>query len=123
MRRTRKKTVKKADLNTRAGKFLTARYVKGMNKQQAAETVGLDPRNVNMLEKTQVYQALEKKYFRDELAKQIGLDSIAGELIKNIVQDEDRGAKNKAIEIALSKIEPDKHSDNTDNERVYVILK
>lgn len=118
----RKKVVKKADLNSTAGKFLLARQ-KYKTKGEAALAVGIDPRNVNKLENTQMYQAVEKKYFRDAIADVITLESVALELKKNIEQDNELGAKNKAIEIYLSKVEPDKVSDNSENERVFVIVK
>ncbi len=124
MIKTRKKKVNKADLkNTNAGKYLTARHKKGMNKSQAAQEIGIDPRNVPQLEKTEVYQALEKKYFKDDLTDVISMRQIAEKLADNIMQDKDKGASNAAIKIALDKLEPDRVSDNAENERVFVIIK
>ncbi len=110
----------KIDMKSKAGKYFLA-LQKGSTKKEAALTVGIDPRNVNKLEDTQMYQAIEKKYFKDELLDQITLTGLAQELLKNIVQDTDRGAKNKAIEIALSKLEPEKAPKDAD-EKVLIVI-
>lgn len=118
----RKVGKKKPNLNSKAGKFFIAR-AQGHNKAEAAAIVGIDPRNVAQLERTQNYQAIEKKYSISEaILKQISLDEIAIELVKNILQDEDRGAKNKAIEIASNKLEPAGVTPNTDADRVFVVI-
>lgn len=111
----------KINMKSTAGKYFVARR-RGLNKTQSAELVGIDPRNVTQLENTQMYQAIEKRFFKDELLNVITLRGLANELIKNIEQDEDRGAKNKAIEIALSRIEPDKVNQSND-ESVIIVLK
>lgn len=118
-----KKKVSKADLiNTKAGKYLTARY-SGNNKTQSAIIAEVNPTNITHLERTEIYQAIEKKFFKDEFSAILTVRQLAEELKKNVVQDEDRGAKNAAIKIALDKLEPSVIVDNQENERVMVILK
>ncbi len=113
---------KKPDLTSRAGKYFIAK-ASGLNKTQSAIVAGYpDGTHTHRIENSKTYQEIEKTYFKDEILKQLNLEEIAGELRKNIVQDTDRGAKNKAIEIALSKIEPDKIV-SQDDDRVMVILK
>ena len=56
------------------------------------------------------------------MLKHITLEMIAQEHIKNIKQDEDKGAKNKAIEMALAKIEPEDKMDS-DDDKMLVVLK
>lgn len=121
-----KKKVTKADLASRTGKYLIARH-KGLNKVESAIVAGygetMGRHNANKIEGSQIYKALEKKYFADELTEQITLQEIGAELVKNIKQDLNLGAKNTAIEIALSKLEPEDNHLNDNDERVLVILK
>ncbi len=114
MTRTGKRLIKKPDLNTRIGKYFIAKQ-RGMNKTEASIVAGYpSPTHTTRMEQTQAYQVLETLY-RDELKKQITLQQIATEHIKNILQDSDRGAKNKAIDMALNRIEPDdSHSHEMD---------
>ena len=96
---------------------------KGMNKSEASIVAGYSsPTHSTRLETTKAYQAIEKLYYKDELLKQISLEKIAKAHIENITQTTDKGARNKAIEMALSRIEPSETSYN-DDERVTVILK
>jgi len=112
---------KMPDLNTKQGRYFIAKQKKGMTKKKAAIIAGYaDGSNISKIEKSKGYKELEKVFFKDELLKQISLENIATELIKNIEQDSDRGAKNKAIDIALSKLEDKVEEQN--QERVLVIL-
>lgn len=116
------KKVTKEDLkNTRAGKYLIAR-TKTKTKKEALELAGINPSAQSTIENSPTYKALEEKYFKGAMLEEISIQQIAKELTKNITQDEDRGAKNKAIEIALNRIEPDKITEK-DDEQVIVILK
>jgi len=118
----KKERIKKADLKTKAGKYIIAR-AGGKNKGESALEAGYaDTVHTGRIEKSKTYLALEKKYFKDTLEGQITLEEVATELIKNIKQDSERGAKNKAIEIALSKLEPEERQED-DDEKVLVILK
>lgn len=118
----KRKRVTKADLKTTAGRYLIARH-KGKNKTEASLEVGIDPRNSSHLESSQLYQALEKRYFKDEFQDILSVRELAEELKKNVVQDEDRGAKNVAIKIALEKLEPGQILGNQEEERVFVVIK
>lgn len=112
---------KKPDLNTRVGKYFLAKK-SGMTKKDASIVAGYaHPNNVPKIEASKQYQEIER-HFKDELLDQITLSNLASELLKNVNQDDDKGAKNKAIEIALSKLEPDKIIDGEDD-RVLVVLK
>lgn len=113
---------KKANLNTKVGKyFLLTR--KGMAKTKAAVKAGYaDGSHISQIESSKTYEVIQKRFYRDVLLEQITLEQLAKEQIKNILQDEDKGAKNKAIEQALKKIEPeDAPKENED--RVMVILR
>ena len=111
-----KTKIKKPDLNTKAGKYLVAK-MQGKNKTEAALTAGYpDGNHTTRIEATKTYQAIAQTYYKDELLKRISLGQIADEQIKNIIQDNDRGAKNKAIEMAINRIEPqDMPTDDTDS--------
>jgi hypothetical protein len=112
---------KKPDLESKPGKYFLAKK-KGMTKKDAAISAGYaDFAHTSIIEKTKTYQAIER-HFKDELLDVISLGTIAKELVKNIKQDKDRGAKNKAIEISLSRIEPDKALTENDD-KVLVILR
>jgi hypothetical protein len=115
--------VVKEDLkNTRVGKYLVNRK-KGMNKKDSAISAGYpDGSNVSKIENSKSFQLLEQKFFKDEIMEQITLKGIAFELVKNINQDEDKGAKNNAIKIALDKLEPPEKEDKG-TDQLIVILK
>lgn len=100
-------------------KYFIAR-TKGKNKKQSALEAGYaDGQHITQIERGVGFQEV-KEYFKDVLIGKIKVSEIADELVKNIVQDTDRGAKNKAIEIALGKIEPEKVMEQED--KVIVIL-
>ena len=114
-------SMKTIDLNSKPVKYLLNQK-KGLNKKESALKAGYaDGSHITQIEKSQDYVAA-RIYFKDELLSKISLGTLAGELLKNIEQDTDRGAKNAAIKIALDKLEPDEiHSDQ--NDKVLVILK
>lgn len=117
-----KKEKAKIDKSSKAYKYYKAKET-GKNKQESALIAGYSKNTATQpqaIEKTQDYQVIER-HFKDELQTKITVSEIADELTKNIRQDKELGAKNKAIEIALSKIEPDKIVQ--DEERVLVVLK
>jgi hypothetical protein len=122
----KEKKVTALDLkSTKSGKYLVAR-AKGMTKKDAAIVAGYGAstptHNVDKIERSQIYQALEKKFFKDALTAKITLEEIGDELIKNIKQDANLGAKNQAIQIALDKLEPEDNPTDID-ERVFVVIK
>jgi hypothetical protein len=115
------KREKKPDLKTKVGKYYLG-VKKGKTKTQAALDAGYkDATHITQIERTDTFQAIQR-YFKDELVEKITISEIADELVKVIRQDKDLGAKNKSIEMALSRIEPDKHVDDNDD-RVLVIMK
>lgn len=94
----------------------------GKNKSEATVIAGYSsPTQSAMIESSEGFKKLERRY-KDVILEKISMEEIADEQIKNIVQDLDKGAKNKAIELALARIEPDKQSDSTE-EKVMVIMR
>lgn len=121
MARPKKDQKLKDIIVSKPGKYFLARQT-GKNKKESALTAGYaDGQHITQIESSLAYNTLTN-YFKDELLAQTNLKELAGELLKNIKQDKDRGAKNKAIEIALSKIEPDKIQPD-DSDKVLVILR
>ena len=117
------KASKKPSLNNRPGKYFINR-TKGHNKTESARLAGyLSPsKNTGKIERTQQYQKIIA-YYKDTLLDKISLAEIADEHIKNIIQDVDRGAKNKAIEMALHKIEPEVRGGDGEHEMILVKIK
>ena len=113
---------KKPDLSTKTAQYFIARK-KGHNQKEALKIAGYSPNSNNQstaLEKSEEFGKL-REYFADKLLQQIDLKDIASELKKNIVQDQDKGAKNTAIKIALDKIEPEQRTQDNDNDIVVVL--
>lgn len=124
MSRSMKSKKKKPEFDNKAR---IVQYVinraKGMNKSKAALDAGYaDGNHTGLIESRQAYKEIVKTYFKDKLLEQTTLEELGSELLKNVRQDQDRGAKNKAIEIALSKIEPEEHIEEEDD-KVMVILR
>jgi|GEM_PF-2332862 len=112
---------KKPDLNTKVGKYFVARQ-QGKNKSEASLIAGYSsPTHSTRIEQTKTYQVIQK-YFKEEFLQQSSVEELATELLKNIRQDIDKGAKNKAIELALNRIEPEKIQEDQDD-KVIVVLK
>lgn len=113
---------KKADLNSKAGKYFLNKQ-KGLTKTKSAELAGYaqPEKHLQQIEQTATYKAIEKKHYVDVIQDKISLEQIADEHIKVIKQDKDLGAKNKAIEMAVNKIEPD--NQKPDEEQVLVVLR
>lgn len=108
-------------LTGRTAKYVVAR-AKGLNKKEAAIEAGYKSvNNQTKIEKTKTYDAIVTHY-KDVLLGNITLNEIAQEHVKNIVQDEDRGAKNTAIKMAMERIEPDAAPPD-DDDKVTVVLK
>ena len=111
---------KKPDMNTQIGRYFLAKQ-KTKTKKEAAIMVGASPNHVSNVEATKTYRAIEE-YYKDKLLNVISLADIASEHKKNILQDQDKGAKNKAIEMAVDKIEGNVLKDDSDD-RVIVVLR
>jgi len=113
---------KKPDLTTKVGKYYVARTKKGLNKTQSQQVAGFaDTMHASRIEKTNEFQEIER-YYKNELQNHITVSEIAEAHADNIRQDKDRGARNKAIEMAMAKIEPDKIVDDAD-EKIMIVLK
>lgn len=125
--------INEVDKNTkvykRASKYFLGKQA-GLTKQKAALAAGYSvptaTNNTNKIEKSAVYQAIEQAHYKDVLLGKITMDELATAHADNITQygqtTIDRGARNKAIEMALSKLEPDKVG-NFEDERIVVVLR
>jgi len=83
---------KKADRNSKPIKYLNNR-MQGQTKKQAEENAGYTSQNhSSRIEETKTYKEGLLKLLLPE-------DEVAKEHNKNIKQDKDRGAKNKAIDM------------------------
>lgn len=124
VRAVRAKAVPVPDLDSRVGKYFISRK-KGKSKRESARSAGYSEAqsliNPGRIEKSKAYQELEKIHYKDKLLEKITIEQIAQAHADNILQEDDRGARNKAIEMAIHKLEPDKVVD--DEDRVFVILK
>jgi hypothetical protein len=106
---------KKPDIDSKIGKYFINRQ-KGINKRQAQLQAGFpDGQHAHRIENTKTYKAIEKVFYKDALLSKITIHELADEHLKNILQDNDLGAKNKAIQMALEKLEPDKVVSNTED--------
>lgn len=116
---------KKPDLDSRVGKYYLLRKTGAVkSKKEAALRAGYsDGSHITQIERSKTYEVLEQTFVKDELLKHISIKALTGELVKNIVQDDDRAAKNAAIKIAFDKIEPDGSLGENSGERVIVVLK
>jgi len=117
-----RKYKKKPNLESKEARYFLARQA-GNNQADSLKAAGYGVSNSQpgYIEKSEAYREV-KEYFKDHLLNQISLNDIAKELIKNIEQDKDKGAKNTAIKLALDKIEPqDTSIDNED--KVLVVLR
>lgn len=109
------------NLDTKVGKYFVAR-TKGMKKGEAALAAGYaDVMHTPQIEKSKTFKELEKMYFKDALLMKISMPELAKEMTKVIRQDDDLGAKNTAMKMALDKIEPETRMAGDDN-RVLVVL-
>lgn len=122
----RREYKKKPDLNTKTGKYFLARRA-GKNKKEAAIEAGYNPTHTTEIEASKTYQAIEKKYYKDILLQKLSMEQIAEAHADNILQNGeeklDRAARNKAIEIALDKIEPEEAPDDSSEAVVFVLKK
>lgn len=85
----------------KAEKYLMNK-LKGMNEIEAAKEAGYSETTIyktKQIESSQAYLEAENKY-KEALLQVISPATIAQEHAKNIMQDSDKGAKNKAIEMA-----------------------
>ena|SRR3990167_6769975 len=123
--RTIKSKFKKPDLNTRIGKYYMA-VQKGKTKKEAQIVAGFNQdTNATRIERTKEFQSLQT-YFKDELIQKITMGEIADALTDNIRQSGeikiDRNARNRAIEIALARIEPKDAIVDGSGDKVLIVL-
>lgn len=114
---------KKLNLNKKAVKYALA-VKEGRKKTEARAIAGYAPTTPSSrIEQTKDYLATVAQ-FKDELLAKMTMGEIADALIDNIRQEgetkKDRNARNRAVEIALNKIEPEEKT--TTEERVVVVL-
>lgn len=109
-------------MSTKSAKYFVKHRIEGKTKSVAAKEAGIsDVRNVTNIEKTDTYQKLDAKY-ADYLAERIGMGEVAEEHIKNIKQDQDKGAKNNAIKMFLERVEPEVLQ-KEDDEKMIIVLR
>ena len=110
-------------LETRTGKYFMARK-KGKSKKESAIVAGFTEstalHNTDKIENSLAFNELTVRY-KDKLLEKISIDEIAEAHADNIRQDRDRGARNRAIEMAYTKLEPDKVLSD-DQDRVLIVL-
>ena len=112
---------KAINMESKVAKFFVAQRIKGMPKSKAAKVAGISLENTTNYERMPTYQALEEKY-KDKLLKHIGMDEVAAEHVKLIIQDKDQGAKLNAIKFYTERVEPEvKESDSS--EQMIVVLR
>ena|SRR3990167_3820355 len=114
---------KKPNLHSKIGKYYLATQT-GVTKQEAQRIAGYSSdTNSTSIEKSKTFQAIQT-YFKDEFLQQSSLQELATELLKNIRQDTEKSAKNKAIEIALNRLEPTGVTNiDIEAEKCLVVLK
>lgn len=94
-------------MKSKSAKYFVAQRLKGMSKTEAIKVAGItDLRNVGKIEDTVTYRALEEKY-KDHMLKHLGMDEVAGEHAKVIMQDVNLNAKTAAIKLFLERVEPE----------------
>ena len=118
------RVTKKPDINTKVGKYFMA-VKKGKTKKEAQVIAGYAvPTHSTRIEQSKEFQALQE-HFGDNLQKHITINEINSYLADNIRQEGqeriDRNARNKAIEIAKSMIEPDGGFSDT-GDKVLIVL-
>jgi hypothetical protein len=109
---------KKADFTLKSGKFFLAQQ-QGMKDSEASKIAGISKTNITNIENTDNYK-LCVETFKDNLLSQITIRELTAELLKNIRQDTDKGAKNTAIKIAIDKVEPENNQQQA--QQVNIVL-
>ena len=106
---------------TKTEKYFIAHHLEGKTKTQAVKEAGIsDIRNVGHIEKTKTYQRLARTY-ADVIDNQISMDETVAELIKNVRQDQDKGAKNNAIKMLMQRVEPEEQKKQEEDKLIVVL--
>jgi len=120
-KKARKPVVKKIDKNTKTYKYFKSHVLDGKTKTVAAKEAGISHvNNTTNIERTKTFQALTEKY-ADSIQRVISMDEVAVEHTKNIIQDQDRGAKNAAIKMFLERVEPEAHKKEEEDKLIIVL--
>lgn len=124
------KKQKKADINTKVGKYFMA-VRKGKTKKEAQIVAGYKTdTHATTIEKSSEFKALQTR-FGASLIQKISIDEINDALVDNIKQIDpktgvvgriDRNARNKAIEIAKDFIEPNNGGSSDEGDKVLIVL-
>jgi len=109
----------KPDLKSKPGKYYMAKKA-GKSRIESMKVAGYSTKSNANIEKTGKFQAIEA-YFKDEVVAKMSIGAVADELVKNIKQDKDKGAKNTAIKTYLDKVEPDASATQRDDEVVVLL--
>jgi hypothetical protein len=112
--------LKHVNMESKVAKFFVANRIKGIKKTKAAKLAGISPTNITNYERFPAYQALEEKY-KDKLLKHIGMDEVAAEQVKVIMQDKDLGAKLNAIKFYTERVEPEARESSDDDKMIIVL--
>jgi hypothetical protein len=124
-KKKRKKRTYKPSINmsSKTAKYFKAHVLEGMTKKDAMEKAGVKTlTNTTNIERTKTFQALQAKY-ADTIQKVISMEEVAFEHTKNIIQDQDKGAKNTAIKMFLERVEPDVQKLEDDDKLIIVLRK
>jgi len=117
------KTPPKIDLNSKAAKYFFGHTKEGKTKTQAMIAAGFgSASNITNVEKTHTYQALKAKY-ADKIEQKISMDEVAEEHKKVILQERDLGAKNKAIQMYMERVDPVESEKGEDDDRMIIVLR
>jgi hypothetical protein len=112
---------KKPKMGDKVGKYLVARK-SGKNKEEARDIANYSKNTrPQTIEASKSYEALEQRYYKDELQAEITSQEVAKAHAENIKQDKDRGARNKAIEMYKTYTEPNEAEQ--DREDIVIVLK
>lgn len=108
------------NMNTKAAKLFVARELENLPAAQAAIKAGISPKNSTNVMKTRTYKDLELKY-ADVIQQQISKSDVIEELIKNVRQDKDKGAKNTALKMLMERVEPEQQKRDEDEKMIVVL--
>lgn len=115
----KKRAYRPKPISSKLAKYAKA-VAEGKTKTEAKTIAGYAPSTrTTDIDSTNNYQTISMK---NELLKVITPDTLAKELNKNIVQDDDKGAKNTAIKMAMDRFDPADRPDTTPD-KVVIMLK
>ena len=114
---------KKINMSTKTAKYFKAHRIDGLTKSEAVRKAGISTvKNAYNIEATDTYQALELRY-GDKLEQILPMDQVTREHAKNILQDENLNAKNKAIEMYINSTKPEVEKEDNEDDKVIIVLR